>query len=73
MIENKPLTMTIEEVSDLTGFKLNQCYQLMKVEDIPAKKIGKEWKILRSQFPGWFENYMNGSSNDFEKGGNSCK
>jgi len=60
MSETKPLTMTIEEVSELTGFKLNQCYQLMKVGDIPAKKIGKEWKILRSQFPIWFEQYMKG-------------
>lgn len=60
MSEKITLTMTIEEVSILTGFKLNQCYQLMKAKDIPAKKIGKEWRILRSHFPIWFENYMKG-------------
>lgn len=56
-----PLTMTIEEVSEKTGLKINQCYQLMKIEGVPAKKIGKEWKILRSKFPEWFEKYMEGS------------
>ena len=56
------LTMTIEEVSELTGLKLNQCYQLMKADGVPAKKIGKEWKVLRSRFPEWFEKYMQGSN-----------
>lgn len=53
-----PLTMTIEEVSEVTGLKLNQCYLLMKAEGVPARKIGKEWKVLRSKFPEWFEDYM---------------
>lgn len=62
MPENLPLTMTIDEVSQLTGLKLNQCYQLMKVKNVPAKKIGKEWKVLRSDFPMWFEQYMKGET-----------
>lgn len=60
-MDTQPLTMTIEEVSELTGFKMNQCYQLMKVKSVPAKKVGKEWKILRSRFPQWFEKYMEGN------------
>lgn len=60
-MKSLPLTMTIDEVKEITGFTLNQCYQLMKVKSVPAKKVGKEWKILRSRFPEWFEKYMEGT------------
>lgn len=54
----EPLTMTVKEVQNLTGLNKTQCYKLMKEQGIPAKKIGKEYKILRSDFTEWFKKYM---------------
>ena len=52
-------TMDIKEFSKLTGFPLTACYELVKRSDFPSRKVGKSWRILKSEVDQWLINYFN--------------
>jgi len=51
-------TISIKEFSKLSGFPQHTCYQLVKRDDFPARKIGKSWRILKSEVDKWLLNYF---------------
>jgi len=47
--------MTIDEV--LAALKVKSCtvYRLIKTGDLPAIRIGRRWRVRRTDFDAWLE------------------
>lgn len=64
---NAKLSLSIEEVQEISGLGKTKIYQLLKTGEIPAKKIGKRTLVLRSDLEAFLSGLQNYSQN---KGGN---
>ena len=47
--------LTIEDVSDILKISKEAVYQNVRRGTIPAKKIGHQWRIIRSQLMTWLQ------------------
>ena len=47
--------MTLEEVADLLGVTYNLIYRLVRAGDIPASKIGRVYRVARSDLDKYLE------------------
>ncbi len=56
--------LNIEEAAALLGVSIKTFNKVLHSEDMPARKIGREWKFSRSALINWVGN---GSSRDFYK------
>ena len=56
--------LNIEEAAALLGVSIKTFNKVLHSEDMPARKIGREWKFSRSALIAWVGG---GSSRDFYK------
>ncbi len=54
--------LNIEEAAALLGVSVKTFNKVLHAENIPARKIGREWKFARTALIGWVGN---GRSMDF--------
>jgi excisionase family DNA binding protein len=53
MFLSYPEAMSVEEVSDALGVCPNTVRAMIRQRQIPAKKIGAKWRVLRSELCKW--------------------
>lgn len=46
-------TLTVEEVSKILGIPYSSVCSLMRRGIIPAKKLGRHWRVAKSVFDRW--------------------
>lgn len=56
---NAKLSLSIEEVQEISGLGKTKIYQLLKTGEIPAKKIGKRTLVLRSDLEAFLSGLQN--------------
>lgn len=57
--------LTIEEAETYLGIKKRTLYKLIKSGDIPAVKIGGQWRFSKARLDALFlEDNINGAKND---------
>lgn len=66
---NQDEILTIEEACLILKISEKLLYQLAKEKDFPARKIGREWRFLKSELLDWFmkQSRVSPSGNDFIK------
>lgn len=45
--------MTVEEVSGYLGFSVKKIYQLIEKREIPASRIGKQYRFFKDLVDNW--------------------
>ncbi|MBN1688971.1 MAG: helix-turn-helix domain-containing protein [Candidatus Omnitrophica bacterium] len=53
--------MTPKEAAKYLGFHLVTIYRLLKKQEIPATKIGGQWRFKKDVLDAWLLNRMNNS------------
>ena len=53
--------MTPKEAAKYLGFHLVTIYRLLKKQEIPATKIGGQWRFKKDVLDAWLMNRMNKS------------
>ena len=61
--------LTIDEAAELLGVSVKTFNKVLHTENIPARKIGREWKFSRQALIDWVGN---GRSQDFYEGANGA-
>jgi len=54
MISNEEI-LTLEEASQLLRISKEALYQYARGGRIPAKKVGRQWRFIRTQVINWLE------------------
>ena len=54
--------MTPKEAAKYLGFHLVTVYRLLKKHEIPATKIGGQWRFKKDILDAWLLSRMNGNS-----------
>jgi excisionase family DNA binding protein len=62
--------LTIDEAAELLGVSVKTFNKVLHTENIPARKIGREWKFSRQALIDWVGN---GRSQDFYDGANGVE
>lgn len=57
--------LTIEEAAELLGVSVKTFNKVLHTQDLPARKIGREWKFSRAALIAWVGS---GRSKDFYQG-----
>ncbi|MCY3000560.1 MAG: helix-turn-helix domain-containing protein [Planctomycetota bacterium] len=57
--------LTIEEAAELLGVSVKTFNKVLHSQDLPARKIGREWKFSRAALIAWVGS---GRSKDFYQG-----
>ena len=57
--------MTLEEVAKYLKLKPQTIYSWAQKGNIPAAKIGKEWRFRKSVVDNWFNKHMDDKFKDF--------
>ena len=52
-LENTERWIGVEEAAEYLGVKPSTIREWIKKTDIPANKIGKQWKFKRSELDAW--------------------
>ena len=60
--------LTIDEAAELLGVSVKTFIKVLHAEDVPARKIGREWKFSRAALIAWVGN---GRSSHFYDGAES--
>jgi len=47
--------MNIEEVADYLGFSVKKIYRLVETNQIPASKIGRQYRFIRDTIDNWLK------------------
>lgn len=47
------LTLTLKEAAEELGLSENKMYEIVHMQDFPAMKIGRNWKISREGLAEW--------------------
>lgn len=47
--------MTLREISQFLKIGTTTIYTLVRNEEIPARKIGREWRFLKSEIVEWMK------------------
>ncbi|MCC6408830.1 MAG: helix-turn-helix domain-containing protein [Planctomycetes bacterium] len=53
MVETNKDILTIEEAADLLGVSVKTFNKVLHTENLPARKIGREWKFSRQALIDW--------------------
>ncbi|MBU0755925.1 MAG: helix-turn-helix domain-containing protein [Planctomycetes bacterium] len=53
MSEDRKEILTIDEACDLLGISAKTFSKILREEDIPGRKIGREWKFSRQALIDW--------------------
>jgi excisionase family DNA binding protein len=62
--------LNIDEAAELLGVSVKTFNKVLHAEDMPARKIGREWKFSRKALIEWVGN---GRSRDFYREGNHAE
>jgi len=54
--------MTPKEAAKYLGFHLVTIYRLLKKQEIPATKIGGQWRFKKDVLDAWLMERMNGNN-----------
>jgi len=58
--------MNLDEAAAFLGVSLRTFLRVLHTEDLPCRKVGREWKFSRSALVEWV---ASGRSRDFLRGG----
>lgn len=47
--------LTVDETADYLKVPVRQIYMLVKLDDFPAFKVGKHWRIQKDKLDEWIE------------------
>ncbi len=47
--------MTVEEVAEYLGFSVKKIYRLVETHEMPASRIGRQYRFLRETVNRWLE------------------
>lgn len=61
--------LTTEEVSEIFKLPLNRVKSLARRGDIPAKKVGKDWRFKASEINKWFSDWQPNNFDPNKKAG----
>ncbi len=64
--DNRREVLNVEEAAELLGVSIKTFNKVLHTEDMPARKIGREWKFSRRALIDWVGS---GRSRDFYKQG----
>lgn len=53
MVETNKDILTIEEAAELLGVSVKTFNKVLHTENLPARKIGREWKFSRQALIDW--------------------
>lgn len=53
ILDNR-ITITVQEISELTGLPISNIYKAIEKGDLEARKVGKRLLILTRSFKQWF-------------------
>ena len=45
--------LTVKETADYLRLPLTKTYELVRIKDFPAVKIGKSWRVMRDKLDEW--------------------
>lgn len=48
--------MDVQEVAEYLGFSVKKIYRLVELSEIPASKIGRQYRFVKSVIDQWLEN-----------------
>ena len=48
--------MNIEEVAEYLGFSTKKIYRLVETNEMPASKIGRQYRFIRGAIDSWLQN-----------------
>ncbi len=48
--------MNIEEVAEYLGFSTKKIYRLVETNEMPASKIGRQYRFIRETIDSWLRN-----------------
>lgn len=51
-------TMKVEELQEVLGLSRNKTMELVKRDDFPKIKIGRIYRIIISEVPGWLKDHI---------------
>lgn len=46
--------LTVPQIAEYLNLSVSTVYQLVRVKDFPAVKLGKSWRILKDKLDPWF-------------------
>ena len=55
--------LTLEAAAEILQVSKRTLMRMIQKKEVPAFKVGGQWRIRESQFRKWVENKENGSSN----------
>ena len=55
--------LTLEAAAEILQVSKRTLLRMIQKKDVPAFKVGGQWRIRESQFRKWVENKENGVSN----------
>lgn len=53
--------LTTDEVLDFLKVHARTVYRLIKTGDLPAVRVGRQWRVRRSDLDAWLESQRPGS------------
>lgn len=54
--EEYPLTLTVKDISEITGLSITYAYRLLRIEGFPSfRPFGQKYLIPRDAFFRWFQ------------------
>lgn len=54
-VEELPLILTPKDIGIILGISKNSAYAVVHSEGFPAVRVGKQYRVLRSNFFAWLE------------------
>ena len=55
MVQEIPLFMSVDECADILHLNTKAVYRLIRTKRLRAKKLGKQWRIMRDHLLKFFE------------------
>ena len=52
-VEPKDEVLTLQEMAELLKLPKSTAYMLVQNEKIPGKKVGRQWRFIRSEVLNW--------------------
>lgn len=57
------MIMTIEELAEYLKISKETLYKMVQKNEIPASKIGNQWRFQKSKIDSWLDSLSNSASN----------
>lgn len=61
-IEELPLILTPKDIGIILGISKNNAYAVVHSEGFPAVRVGKQYRVLRSNFFAWLDSQAMGNA-----------